>query len=183
MGNILPPTTGVVLSTHLSFHNSAMIGTIDLKNAWKCSVEFFFLPSLIFLFCSSSLFCFFACSAGFSTFLLVMYAFCCIFCCFVYFPLSRLSYPIAAGSSMSRLYCSYPSYLLILIIASKTDYPLKYVMNPLCSMLHSLLSTLSFVLLICLAILFLCLLLLLHVKMWSSSSTVCQHDAHLLSWK
>ena len=147
--------TGVVLSTHLSFHNSAMMGTIDLKTAWKRPVVLVvFLPWSFFLYCSSCLFfflCFFACNLGCCSFLLFVYVVCCIFHCFVNFPLSRLSHhTISSCSSMSRSYRSYPSCHLIRIIASWIDSPLKYVIIPSCSMSHRFSSTLSLILFICL---------------------------------
>ena len=87
---IRPPSTGVVLSIHLSVHISYIIGTMFWKNKWNASVLFFFFFLILFLslFCSSSFFfflCFLACNAGFFSRCLVMYACCCIFHCFVNF--------------------------------------------------------------------------------------------------
>ena len=75
---ILPPSTGIFLSMCLSVHISVIMGTTDL-------FLFLFLTLVLSLFFLLSLFffhCFLAYSAGFFSFFLLTYAFCCIFHCF-----------------------------------------------------------------------------------------------------
>ena len=72
-------------------------------------------------------------------------------------------------SSINNPYLLF-SCLLILSMAFGNNLPLKYVISPSCNMLHSIGSTIF-------------LTFIVHLKIWSSSSIVCDHSAHLLLWK
>ena len=91
---ILPPSTGVLRSMHLSVQISYMMGMIAWKKAWNASVLFFFFVILFFFASFRFLFfCALAYALGSDSFLLVMNAFCCIFHCFENFPLTEQIIP------------------------------------------------------------------------------------------
>ena len=77
-----PPSIGLFLSMHLSVHISCTMRMMAWKNAWKVSVLFFFLFDAVVSFAFLFLLLFtLAYVRGCFSFLLFIYAFCCIFHC------------------------------------------------------------------------------------------------------
>ena len=168
---------------HLSVHISIISDTMAWKKTWNSS----FLSVLFLLF---SFLCLYSFPLVFSSFFFFWHIsqdpliFVCFYMLAVVFSIPLRIFLSVDCPSIKFLYLPIPFIPLILNIVLVMHSSMKYAIDPPCSMSHKFMSTVFRITFICLIICYLWLFLFIDVKRWwSSSSTECQHEAHLLSWK